>query len=195
MQSGQFRGDLFYRLGMLRIELPPLRERDGDVAELARAFLARSARRYGKTGLRFSEEALDALSRHRWPGNVRELGNLVEQCVILCAEPVIEVEDLPLPVAPASEFGALDFPASDNLPTSLPETERRLLLSALERNRWNVTPGCARRWAFRATPCATGSTSSDCAPDGGWVGQLTRTGPVPPDPVLTPGSRESQKSL
>ena len=52
---------------------------------------------------------------------------------------MIEVEDLPLPVAPASDFGALDFPAGDNLPTSLPETERRLLLSALERNRWNVT--------------------------------------------------------
>ena len=139
VQSGQFRGDLFYRLGMLRIELPPLRERDGDVVLLAQAFLARSARRYGKSGLRFSEEALDALSRHRWPGNVRELGNLVEQCVILCADPVIEVEDLPLPVAPAADLGAQDFPASDNLPTSLPETERRLLLSALERNRWNVT--------------------------------------------------------
>jgi DNA-binding NtrC family response regulator len=139
VQSGQFRGDLFYRLGMLRIELPPLREREGDVAVLAKAFLARSSRRYGKSGLRFSDEALEVLSRHRWPGNVRELGNLVEQCVILCADPVIEVEDLPLPVAPASDFGVLDVAGGDNMPSTLPETERRLLLSALERNRWNVT--------------------------------------------------------
>jgi two-component system, NtrC family, response regulator AtoC len=139
VQTGQFRGDLFYRLGMLRIDLPPLRERDGDVEVLAEAFLARSARRYGKSGLRFSDDALEALSRHRWPGNVRELGNLVEQCVILCADPVIEVEDLPLPVAPVSDFGALEVVGGDSMPSSLPETERRLLLSALERNRWNVT--------------------------------------------------------
>ncbi|MCB2017914.1 MAG: sigma-54-dependent Fis family transcriptional regulator [Hydrogenophaga sp.] len=138
VQSGQFRGDLFYRLGMMRIDLPPLRERDGDVVVLAKAFLDRVARRYGKGGLRFSDEALDALSRHRWPGNVRELGNLVEQCVILCADPVIELEDLPLPVAPASDFGGLEV-GGEALPTSLPETERKLLLSALERNRWNVT--------------------------------------------------------
>jgi DNA-binding NtrC family response regulator len=139
VQAGQFRGDLFYRLGTLRIDLPPLREREGDAVLLAQAFLARSARRYGKGELRFSDEALEALLRHRWPGNVRELGNLVEQCVILCSDPVIELEDLPLPVAPLSDFGVLAPGAADPVPTSLPETERRLLLSALERNRWNVT--------------------------------------------------------
>jgi two-component system, NtrC family, response regulator AtoC len=106
---------------------------------LALLFLPRSPPRYGKSGLRFSEEALEALARHRWPGNVRELGNLVEQCVILCSDPVIELEDLPLPVAPLSDFGVLEPGAGDAVSTSLPETERRLLLSALERNRWNVT--------------------------------------------------------
>lgn len=138
VQSGQFRGDLFYRLGTLRIDLPPLRDREGDVEQLAQAFLARSARRYGKGELRFSDEALEALARHRWPGNVRELGNLVEQCVILASDAVIEVEDLPLPVAPMSDFGGL-ADMSDPGSASLPETERRLLQSALERNRWNVT--------------------------------------------------------
>ena len=139
VQSGQFRGDLFYRLGMLRIDLPPLREREGDVAVLAQAFLERSVRRYGKRGLRFSAEALEALSRHRWPGNVRELGNLVEQCVILATDAEIEAEDLPLPVAPMSDFGELGALGEDAQPGSLLETERRLLLNALERNRWNVT--------------------------------------------------------
>jgi two-component system, NtrC family, response regulator AtoC len=138
VQAGQFRGDLFYRLGTLRIDLPPLREREGDAVQLAQAFLARSARRYGKGELRFSDEALEVLARHRWPGNVRELGNLVEQCVILATDPVIEVEDLPLPVAPLTDFGSLDGLA-DSGPASLPETERRLLQNALERNRWNVT--------------------------------------------------------
>jgi two-component system response regulator AtoC len=137
VQAGQFRGDLFYRLGMLRIELPPLRERDGDVVLLARSFLERSARRYGKGALRFSDEALERLAQHRWPGNVRELGNLVEQCVILASGAVIEAEELPLPVMPAAGLGTLAV--LEGQPASLPETERRLLLSALERNRWNVT--------------------------------------------------------
>lgn len=139
VQAGQFRGDLFYRLGMLRIELPPLREREGDVVLLAGRFLERAARRYGKGALRFSDEALERLARHRWPGNVRELGNLVEQCVILASDAVIEAEDLPLPVMPAADLGALVPEALQEQPTSLPEAERRLLLSALERNRWNVT--------------------------------------------------------
>jgi two-component system, NtrC family, response regulator AtoC len=139
VQSGQFRSDLYYRLGMLRIDLPPLREREGDVAVLVKAFLGRSARRYGKPALRFSDEALEQLARHRWPGNVRELGNLVEQCVILATDGHIEAEDLPLPVVPLSDFGGLTALNDDTRPTSLPETERRLLLSALERNRWNVT--------------------------------------------------------
>ena len=138
VRAGSFRGDLFYRLGMMRIDLPPLRLREGDVVQLAQAFLARSARRYGKGALRFSDEALTALARHRWPGNVRELGNLVEQCVILASDPVIEVEDLPLPVAPQTDLGELTD-VQDPGSTSLPEAERRLLLSALERNRWNVT--------------------------------------------------------
>jgi len=137
VQAGQFRGDLFYRLGTLRIDLPPLRERGDDAVLLAQAFLARSARRYGKAGLRFADEALQALSRHRWPGNVRELGNLVEQCVILATGAVIEADELPLPVMPEAGPGAPL--ALEEQPTSLPATERRLLLSALERNRWNVT--------------------------------------------------------
>ena len=137
--AGQFRSDLFYRLGMLRIELPPLREREGDVAVLAAAFLARSARRYGKPEMRFSDEALQALSRHRWPGNVRELGNLVEQCVILASDTVIEADDLSLPVMPDGALGDPAALGTEPWPTSLPDTERRLLVNALERNRWNVT--------------------------------------------------------
>jgi two-component system response regulator AtoC len=137
VQAGSFRADLFFRLGMLRIELPPLRERPGDVALLARFFLARACRRYGKSGLRFSDAALAALAAHRWPGNVRELGNVVEQCVILASDSLIEPEDLPLPVMPDAALSLAAVSPGEG--GGLLEAERRLLVSALERNRWNVT--------------------------------------------------------
>ena len=139
VQAGTFRSDLFFRLGALRVNLPPLRERAGDVLVLARLFLARSCRRYGKSGLRFSDEALARLQAHHWPGNVRELANVVEQCVMLAADPLIEADDLALPVPLDSVFAGLEPLGAEAAPTSLPETERRLLLNALERNRWNVT--------------------------------------------------------
>ena len=139
VQAGTFRSDLFFRLGALRVNLPPLRERAGDVLVLARLFLARSCRRYGKSGLRFSDEALARLQAHHWPGNVRELANVVEQCVMLAADPLIEADDLALPVPLDSTFAGLEPLSAEAAPTSLPETERRLLLNALERNRWNVT--------------------------------------------------------
>ena len=139
VQAGTFRSDLFFRLGALRVNLPPLRERAGDVLLLARLFLVRSARRYGKSGLRFSDDALARLQAHHWPGNVRELANVVEQCVMLAVDPVIEADDLALPVPLDSGFAGLEPLSAEALPASLPETERRLLLNALERNRWNVT--------------------------------------------------------
>nr|MCU0927042.1 sigma 54-interacting transcriptional regulator [Hydrogenophaga sp.] len=131
--------DLFFRLGALRVNLPPLRERTGDVARLANLFLARSARRYAKPGLHFSAEALHRLQGHAWPGNVRELANVVEQCVMLASDDVIEADDLALPVPLDSAFAGLEPLSAEPAPTSLPEAERRLLLNALERNRWNVT--------------------------------------------------------
>lgn len=138
VRSGAFRGDLYYRLGTMRIELPPLRERQGDVEQLAQAFLDRAARRYGKRGLAWSPQAMQRLASHRWPGNVRELGNLVEQCVILTNTGVIGEEDLPLP-ALAAIPDAHGLPDPQSPPASLPETERRLLLHALARHDWNVT--------------------------------------------------------
>lgn len=139
VKEGRFRRDLFFRLGALRVDLPVLRERAGDVVVLAEAFLARSVRRYGKAGLRFSPQALQRLVEHAWPGNVRELSNVVEQCVMLATDDVIEVDDLSLPVPLDPDIPALDPVNLQAAPSSLPEAERRWLLSALERNRWNVT--------------------------------------------------------
>ena len=139
VKEGRFRDDLYFRLGTLKVNLPPLRQRQGDVTQLALLFLARSARRYGKGALVFSPEALQRMEAHSWPGNVRELANTVEQCAMLSGDPVIEAVDLPLPVALEAGFAGVAPLNTDPLPTSLPDAERRLLLSALERNRWNVT--------------------------------------------------------
>jgi two-component system, NtrC family, response regulator AtoC len=175
VQAGQFRGDLFYRLGTLRIDLPPLREREGDAVLLAQAFLARSARRYGKAGCAFSEGALEALSRHRWPGNVRELGNLVEQCVILCSDPVIELEDLPLPVAPLSDFGGWN---RDGGRRGVGQPARDRAAAARSRSRW---PG-------PAGPAVPGSRPTGAAPSGPvWP-------PRPPGPGRPP-SRQAQAQV
>ncbi|MGO2710660.1 sigma-54-dependent transcriptional regulator [Pseudomonas helleri] len=89
---GQFREDLYYRLHVIALKLPPLRERGADVIEIARAFLARQSARIGRTDLKFAPDAERAISHCSWPGNVRELENAVERAVILCESPEISAD-------------------------------------------------------------------------------------------------------
>ncbi|UCJ18645.1 sigma-54 dependent transcriptional regulator [Pseudomonas sp. MM211] len=95
---GQFREDLYYRLHVIALKLPPLRERDGDVLEIARAFLLRQSTRMGRTDLRFAPDAEQAIHHYSWPGNVRELENAIERSVILCEGSVINAELLGIDV-------------------------------------------------------------------------------------------------
>jgi two-component system, NtrC family, response regulator AtoC len=96
VQTGEFREDLYYRLNVVGIRMPPLRERGGDIPVLAAHFLARYARlRPGAPIEGISEEALAAMAAWRWPGNVRELEHAVERAAVLCEGPVIREEDLP----------------------------------------------------------------------------------------------------
>jgi len=97
--EGRFREDLFYRLSTFPLELPPLRERPRDIAALARFFLGRAAKNFGKPGMELTAEALQALEAHDWPGNVRELENMMERAAILC-DTRVEACDLPV-AAPA----------------------------------------------------------------------------------------------
>ncbi len=83
-KTGQFREDLYYRLHVIALKLPPLRERGGDVLEIARSFLARQCQRMGREELNFAHEAEQAIRHYPWPGNVRELENAIERAVILC---------------------------------------------------------------------------------------------------------------
>ena len=89
---GQFREDLYYRLHVIALKLPSLRERGSDVSEIADVFLARQSAKMGRTDLRFSYEAAQAISHYTWPGNVRELENAIERAVILCEGTEISVE-------------------------------------------------------------------------------------------------------
>jgi len=138
--EGRFREDLFYRLDVVGVRLPPLRERPGDVPLLARHFLARFAPlRPELAGLEFSEEALAALAAHRWPGNVRELEHVVERAVVLAEGPVIAEEDLPDAVRAGSapQPGVPAPEGSLSVKRATRELEERLIRAALERTGGN----------------------------------------------------------
>jgi DNA-binding NtrC family response regulator len=124
--EGKFREDLFYRLNMFPIELPPLRRRPGDIPLLARHFLRRAARNLGKLEPFLAPSAVDALLAYAWPGNVRELENMMERMAILCGAQVTAA-DLPL------------GPADPRRPLTWKEIERQAIREALDRNEGNRT--------------------------------------------------------
>jgi two-component system response regulator PilR (NtrC family) len=138
VKAGKFRQDLYYRLNVIRIEVPPLRERREDVPELARYFLDRTAREHNKPMRGLSPDALRALDAYDFPGNVRELENIVERAVALATGPLIGLGDLPHEVSGAA---AQPTPALVALPEEgcnlddvVGEIERRLIVQALERS-------------------------------------------------------------
>ena len=128
--AGQFREDLYYRLNVLHIALPPLRERREDIGHLAATFLRRFAGELGKDAATLTAEALRVLERHAWPGNVRELQNLMERAVVLSDGPEIGAASFPglRPTAPAESETRRDDLA---LEPALEEFERKLVLRAL----------------------------------------------------------------
>jgi two-component system NtrC family response regulator/two-component system response regulator HydG len=126
--GGRFREDLFYRLNVINIEMPPLRDRRSDIALLAMHFLRRYSEDNGKTIEGFSDPALDQLSRYDWPGNVRELENVVERAVVLARGARITSADLPAVVTASS-----GRPPEIRIPGStMAEFERHVVLTTLE---------------------------------------------------------------
>lgn len=94
LNNGEFREDLFYRLSVIELHIPPLREREIDIPLLANHFLKKFSAKYNSLQKEFSEECLEMLTEYEWPGNVRELSNVVEKCVILCPQTVISRQHL-----------------------------------------------------------------------------------------------------
>jgi len=125
VEQGRFREDLFYRLNVVRLALPPLNERRGDVELLVSSLLQPIAKRLGMPVRRLSEDAIARLVAHAWPGNVRELRNVLERAMIVAPGDEIRAEDLP-------ELGTTVQTATE-LPLSLAERERHAILDALER--------------------------------------------------------------
>jgi two-component system response regulator PilR (NtrC family) len=138
VKLGHFRQDLYYRLNVINLHVPALRERPGDVLVLAEHILERLAAMGGGERSVLSESAAEALERYAFPGNVRELENVLERAMTLCDGNVIGVDDLAI-----QEEGGPDDPSSygvdDALDAVLESVEKETILNALEQARWNKT--------------------------------------------------------
>jgi len=128
IKKGSFREDLFYRLNVIAVELPPLRDRRQDIGPLASFFLGRYAKENGRNIEGFTERTLKLLSGYDWPGNVRELENVIERAVVLCDAPQVDVRHLPASLVPAEQRdGAPPIPGS-----TIQDLERYAILKTLE---------------------------------------------------------------
>src|SRR5438874_1673420 len=145
IRNGKFREDLFYRLRVVTLELPPLRAHKGDIALLAEAFLQMHGARLGRTA-RLTREALSAIEKYDWPGNVRELKNALERSTVLCRKEEISVEDLPAEVAHGEAISMKhdgDQPDHGMGERDFREAKRKFevayLMKQLAEHRWNVS--------------------------------------------------------
>jgi two-component system, NtrC family, response regulator PilR len=142
VEAGRFRQDLYYRINVIALRMPALRERPQDIPDLAQRMLERIARRQGAQGVKtLSPAAVEALKRHPFPGNVRELENVLERATALCDGALIEVEDLYLPKGEAATAPNRGSGSGAGVPLEsyLGEIEKQAILEALDETRWNRT--------------------------------------------------------
>lgn len=153
VEAGTFRQDLYYRINVVNIMLPALRERSGDIPLLAEYFLREAAEACGRDMDRFDDEAMQALQQYAWPGNVRQLENVVERAVLLSRSSLLTLEDLPPEVSGRASGPYLGVPLTTSAatagPVSLTDTtgltlrealegpERQIILQALRSHQWN----------------------------------------------------------
>jgi DNA-binding NtrC family response regulator len=134
-----FREDLFYRLNVVPIHVPPLRERREDIPMLVEHFVRKIARACNRDVRGVSAGALETLTRYDWPGNVRELENVLHRAVVLTREPVLHLQDIPLDVAPPETGSRLGEDTGLPLREACEQFERQYVLRVLERVRWNMS--------------------------------------------------------
>jgi transcriptional regulator with PAS, ATPase and Fis domain len=139
--ENKFRQDLYYRINVVTVKLPPLRDRLSDIPLLAGHFLKKFTKDAGREILGFSDAALAALQRYPWPGNIRELENAVERSVVLCRRPQVDVEDLPETIqfsTTSNQRVEEDYISTPQpLESALQLPERKIIEAALKRNNWN----------------------------------------------------------
>jgi DNA-binding NtrC family response regulator len=144
VKQGAFRQDLFYRVNVLTIHLPPLRQRSEDIPALAYHFLQRYSRENGKPVVGISEDAMTLLRTYAWPGNIRELENTIERAVALSNQVMLTPEDLPVEMRDRATPGAnpnmlsAGWPGFDGLPT-LDEVKKRYILHVLDSTQGNIS--------------------------------------------------------
>jgi two-component system response regulator HydG len=144
VKKGTFREDLFYRLNVVPITLPPLRDRREDIPLLVEHFLRIYNEKNGKNVLGFHPRALDALMRYAWPGNIRELENVVERCVILCKDEYVAFSELPEAVAETEDYQITqEIRSGLRTGMTLREMEKELILKTLAENDGNRTKSAA----------------------------------------------------
>ena len=148
--EGTFREDLYYRLAVVTLELPPLRERRGEIPALAEMFRCEFAAENGREVTGFTPEAMKVLTECRWPGNIRELRNTVESMVVLAPGPLLGVEDIPESVR-SEPAGAVDTPDNAAAGGTLEDTERALIARTLKECGGNVTRAAEKLGISRRT--------------------------------------------
>ena len=136
IKEGRFREDLYYRLNVVPIQVPPLRERREDIRELAQHFLTRSAVQLGRIPQALSDGAAQLLEAYAWPGNIRELQNLLERMAVLCESQIIEESDLPLEFVVAAGLRR-EAERETSLQAAMSAFERGYLKKTLAQNGWN----------------------------------------------------------
>ncbi|MSU62730.1 MAG: PEP-CTERM-box response regulator transcription factor [Pedosphaera sp.] len=144
MAAGTFREDLFYRLAVIQIVLPPLREREDDTRLLAQAFLQRFAAQVGKSGLAFDREAVRAIKTYTWPGNVRELENRVKRAVIMADGKRLTAQDIEL-----AEY--VTAPQTTTLKKAREALEKEIIQRALRKHSWKIAPAAVELDISRPT--------------------------------------------
>jgi DNA-binding NtrC family response regulator len=145
VREGKFREDLFYRLNVITVDLPPLRSRTGDIPILVNYFLAKFSTENDKPLRQISPEALRPIVDYGWPGNVRELENVIERAVVLSNGPLIGLDLLPDNIVGRGSTGKIFEHRPDaSLFEILEDCERRIILDMLEKCGWNQTEAAER---------------------------------------------------
>jgi len=206
VQAGRFRPDLYHRLAVVTLSMPPLRARGGDVLLLAEHFLARACEEYGLPPRALAADARAALAAHHWPGNVRELANVMERGALLGEGPVLTARQLDLPDRTASAAArAAGAPAA--VATAVPagdavdEDERRRVLAVLRETSWNFTRAAARLGVprntlrYRVERLGLHSETSPARRRGGRPPRTLAAPPAAPSPVPAPAREPRRVTL
>ena len=138
VKSGSFSEELMYKVSVLRISLPPLRERREDMKELTEYFLSIYTNKHGREPVSPSPSLIDKLASYKWPGNLRQLEHVIERAVILSKKPILEADDIELPHDDTLNLTS-QFVSSVSLPETLEQVEEQMIIQALEASNWNYS--------------------------------------------------------